>query len=117
MSEFRYGRKRFYDDIKFPRGFSKSGDFTLAESELLSLYGDTMLALELGTLLPESSAERHFIKVLRNPLKAKTALERVWLKYLRLARGRRSFHTLNSKRMAANDDYGYQMGDELGEVY
>ncbi|MGR5542497.1 DUF413 domain-containing protein, partial [Vibrio campbellii] len=37
MSEthFRYGRKRFYDNTKFPRGFAKSGDFTLAEEELL----------------------------------------------------------------------------------
>ena len=39
---FRHGKKRFFDNEKFPRGFAKSGDFTLAEEEILTLYGDTM---------------------------------------------------------------------------
>ncbi|MEZ8385792.1 DUF413 domain-containing protein, partial [Vibrio splendidus] len=47
-TEFRHGKKRFYDTIKFPRGFAKSGDFTLSEEEILTLFGDTMLALETG---------------------------------------------------------------------
>ncbi|MEZ8188835.1 DUF413 domain-containing protein [Vibrio sp. 1F279] len=94
-TEFRHGKKRFYDTIKFPRGFAKSGDFTLSEEEILTLFGDTMHALETGELSPSNSEEKHFIKVLSHPHKAKSKLERVWLKYIQLARGRRRFHTLN----------------------
>ena len=42
-TEFRHGKKRFYDTIKFPRGFAKSGNFTLSEEEILTLFGDTCL--------------------------------------------------------------------------
>tara|TARA_Y100001956_G_C4128762_1_gene192099 strand:- start:7598 stop:7954 length:357 start_codon:yes stop_codon:yes gene_type:complete len=105
-TQFRHGKKRFYDNTKFPRGFAKSGDFTLAEEEILTLYGDTMLGLESGEIVPDNSEEKHFVKVLENPGKAKTKLERVWLKYIQLARGRKRFHTLNGRnKPEATDDY------------
>ncbi|CAH0536213.1 DUF413 domain-containing protein [Vibrio marisflavi] len=97
--EFRFGKKRFYDNTKFPRGFAKSGDFTLLEEELLTLYGDTMLALESGELEPTNSEEKHFVKVLSNPSKAKSKLERVWVKYIQLSRGRKQFHSLSGAQM------------------
>ena len=104
--EFRHGKKRFYDNTKFPRGFAKSGDFTLAEEEILTLYGDTMLGLETGELSPQNAEEKHFIKVIENPIKAKTKLERLWLKYTQLARGRKRFHTLNGRnKFDASEDY------------
>lgn len=105
--EFRQGKKRFYDNAKFPRGFAKSGDFTLAEEEILTFYGETMMSLETGEIAPDNAEEKHFLKVLENPGKAKTKLERTWLKYVQLARGRKRFHTLNgrSKLDVAPDDY------------
>lgn len=104
--EFRQGKKRFYDNAKFPRGFAKSGDFTLAEEEILTFYGETMLSLEMGEIDPENAEEKHFLKVLENPGKAKTKLERTWLKYTQLARGRKRFHTLNGRnKLDANDEY------------
>ncbi|WP_394147581.1 DUF413 domain-containing protein [Shewanella atlantica] len=93
---FRFGRKCFIDNINFPRGFRKSGDFTLAESELLSLYGDTLLSLESGELEPFTSEERHFVEILRQPHKASSRLEQVWFKYVKLTREPRKFHSLNS---------------------
>ncbi|WNJ97972.1 DUF413 domain-containing protein [Vibrio ruber] len=96
-TEFRYGKKRFYDNKKFPRGFAKSGDFTLAEEELLIQFGETMSQLESGVLEPVNTDERRFLLVLEQPEKATTKLERVWLKYVRLARGRKRFHTLNGR--------------------
>ncbi|MHC6529894.1 MULTISPECIES: DUF413 domain-containing protein [unclassified Vibrio] len=104
--EFRQGKKRFYDNAKFPRGFAKSGDFTLAEEEILTFYGDTLLGLETGEIEPENAEEKHFLKVLENPGKAKSKLERTWLKYIQLARGRKRFHTLNGRNKPdASDDY------------
>ncbi|EKO3640742.1 DUF413 domain-containing protein [Vibrio metschnikovii] len=108
MSEtvFRHGKKRFYDTKKFPRGFAKSGDFTLGEEELLILYGDTMLGLESGELSPENAEEQHFVEVLANQELASSKIERVWMKYVRLSRGRKRFHTLNGRNKPdASDDY------------
>ncbi|WP_080371789.1 MaoP family protein, partial [Vibrio cholerae] len=80
MSEtaFRQGKKRFFDTKKFPRGFAKSGDFTLAEEDILTRYGDTMLGLESGELQPENADEEHFLKVLANPELAENKLEKAW---------------------------------------
>lgn len=60
-TEFRPGKKHFYDNKKFPRGFAKSGDFTLAEEDLLIRFGETMQNLETGVLTPESQAEKLFL--------------------------------------------------------
>ncbi len=67
--------KTFFDTKKFPRGFAKSGDFTLAEEDILTRYGDTMLGLESGELQPENADEEHFLKVLANPELAENKLE------------------------------------------
>ncbi|MGF1694802.1 DUF413 domain-containing protein [Vibrio lamellibrachiae] len=96
-TQFRHGKKRYYDMVKFPHGFAKSGDFTLLESEILMTFGETMLALEIGDITPDNSEEKHFLKVIKHPMKAKTKLEHTWVKYTHLARGRKSFHTLNSR--------------------
>jgi len=98
MSEesFRFGRRCFIDNINFPRGFRKSGDFTLAESELLSLYGDTLLSLESGELEPDTSEEKRFVGIINQSHKARTKLEQVWFKYVKLTREPRKFHSLNS---------------------
>ncbi len=104
---FRTGKKRFYDTKKFPRGFAKSGDFTLAEEDILTLYGETLNGLEAGTLQPENAEEQQFLKVLENPDLASSKIEKAWLKYVRLARGRKRFHTLNGRNKldASSDDY------------
>ncbi|WP_083700172.1 DUF413 domain-containing protein [Shewanella sp. UCD-KL12] len=106
MSEdsFRFGQKAFHDDINFPRGFRKSGDFTLLEAELLGLYGDTMQALEIGTLEPLTIEEDNFLRVLKQPQKAKTKLELVWIKYIKLTREPKRFHSLNSSSHKRHHD-------------
>ncbi|EGQ7928720.1 DUF413 domain-containing protein [Vibrio vulnificus] len=102
----RHGKKRFFDNAKFPRGFAKSGDFTLAEEEILMIYGDTLVGLETGQLTPENDDEKHFLLTLETPEAAQNKVERTWLKYMRLARGRKRFHTLNGRNKPdATDDY------------
>ncbi|CCO46154.1 conserved hypothetical protein [Vibrio nigripulchritudo SOn1] len=102
--EVRVGQKRFFDNKKFPRGFGKSGDFTLVEADLLTTYGETLNSLQHGELEPENSEEKHFLKVLENPGKAKTKLEKVWLKYHKIAYGRRTFHTLHTMSKHSEDE-------------
>ncbi|MFA0439030.1 hypothetical protein BCU70_10060 [Vibrio sp. 10N.286.49.C2] len=118
--DFRLGKRPFYDNKKFRRGFAKSGDFTLAEEEILIRYGDTMNQLECGDIAPETDLERHFLLVTCDEKKAETKLEKAWIKYTHLARDRRRFHTLNGKKLSAtesesqNDD-DYQADDSLDE--
>lgn len=56
--DFRLGKRPFYDNKRFRRGFAKSGDFTLAEEDILIRFGDTMSLLESGELSPESDSRK-----------------------------------------------------------
>lgn len=97
-NEIRQGSGPFYDNKHFARGFSKSGNFTLAEDEMLTYFGKTLIALENGELEPINDAEKHFVKVVQQQVEPETKLERTWLKYVLLSRGRKHFHTLNSRK-------------------
>ncbi|WP_163133431.1 DUF413 domain-containing protein [Agarivorans sp. Alg241-V36] len=103
--DFRFGNKRFYDDKRFKHGFRKSGDFTLLESELLSLYGETMRALDAGEMMPEGNQEQRFLLVCSQQLEPETKLERIWVKYKTLAHSRRRFHTLHSRCKSVTDNF------------
>lgn len=104
--QFRQGTKPFYDPIKFPRGFAKSGNFTLAEEQLLLRYGKTMHQLANEEILPENAEEEHFVNSLINPELINSKIEKVWFKYLQLTQSRKRFHTLNGKRQTeCADDY------------
>ncbi|MBY6195699.1 DUF413 domain-containing protein [Vibrio hangzhouensis] len=116
--DFRPGKKPFYDNKRFRRGFAKSGDFTLAEEDILIRFGDTMTALETGMIAPESESERHFLQVLADESHAESKLEKTWVKYIHLARDRKKFHTLNGKKTeteATVDDSDYSDNDDIGD--
>ncbi|GGA69685.1 hypothetical protein GCM10011369_09180 [Neiella marina] len=88
------GHKAYYDFVKFPRGFNKTGDFTLKEADLLTLFGHTLVSLEQKQLEPMGSEELHFVEVISGLTEPQTLLEKVWLKYIKLARCHRAFHGL-----------------------
>ncbi len=116
--DFRLGKRPFYDNKRFRRGFAKSGDFTLVEEDILIRFGDTMSLLESGDLSPESEAEQHFIEVLKDERHAESKLEKTWIKYIHLARDRKRFHALNGKNTASeasNDDSDYDTSDDMDE--
>ena len=41
---------KFYDDKNFPRGFNRSGVFTISEASVLENYGRSMRALFMALL-------------------------------------------------------------------
>lgn len=94
--DIRPATKPFADRAKFPYGFRKSGDFSITEADLLTRYGNTLLALEQQQLTPQTLDETHFVEVMQGIQAAHTVLEKAWLKYVRLARGKRHFYTLHS---------------------
>ena len=71
----------FYDNTNFPRGFNKSGEFTLNESDLLTRYGKHLRLLETQDVGKQSTAQKRFIKVCRGEVEAESTLEKAWMKY------------------------------------
>ena len=113
--DIRVPQKPFIDRQHFPYGFKKSGDFSITEANLLSQYGKTLAGLESGGLTPETADETHFVAMLKGEEAAENSLEKAWLKYIKLARGRKQFYTLHST--ASNQsDYDDDYSDDEFDV-
>jgi uncharacterized protein YifE (UPF0438 family) len=97
--------RKFTDSKNFPRGFRKSGDFSIVEADLLTQIGNTLLALSEGSLQPVTDDEKRFVRVLNGELMPETSVEKVWMKYLRLTRSPRKFYTLNSSSRSVAATY------------
>lgn len=74
--------RKFYDDINFPYGIRRSGDFTRMQSELIENYGVTLHALCNGLKDPETEEESRFILVCQGIEPAESVFERTWIIYL-----------------------------------
>ncbi|ARR51182.1 DUF413 domain-containing protein [Photobacterium damselae subsp. damselae] len=73
---------KFYDDKNFPRGFNRSGVFTISEATVLENYGRTMRGLFEGTLLPVDESELQFVAEVKGQQEAISDFGKCWLKYL-----------------------------------
>ena len=87
---------QFYDDVHFPRGFSKYGVFTIKEAEALHDYGKVMFKLANQQIDPLSRDEEHFISVCQLKAKPKTSLEKLWMKYQATISTRADCYTVHS---------------------
>lgn len=74
--------KSFRDDKNFPHGFSRSGNFSRNESELLTSGGACATALVNAKQEAKTPAQKHLLSVCRGELDAESEFERVWLKYV-----------------------------------
>ena len=74
-------KKRFQDFRNYPYGFSRSGDFSIKESQLLEQHGRLMAALADGILIPENEEETRLLSVIRGEIEPLSAVESVWMKY------------------------------------
>lgn len=86
----------FYDDINYPRGFSKHGDFTIREAEALHKYGQTLFDLSVGLLEPQTRDEKHFAAVCNGEAEAESYLEKLWLKYKAKIRAKQVFYGVST---------------------
>ncbi len=111
-ANIRIGAKLYSDVERFPYGFKKSGDFSIAEATILSTLGLTLRDLESGLLKPKSTDEEHFVQVTRGLAEPVTKVERTWQKYVRLTRSKRNFFTLHSSNVREDSD---EEGDEFEE--
>ena len=66
------------DNKHYPRGFSRHGDFTIKEAQLLERHGFAFNELDLSKREPATEEERLFIEVCRGVREPQTEAERVW---------------------------------------
>lgn len=88
--------KKFFDDVNFPYGIERSGDFTRQQADILLTCGRTLEALENGSRLPETQSQQDFVLVVEGKKPATTEVERVWAKYKTVVGGKGRILSLNS---------------------
>ena len=93
--------KRFFDDKRFPRGFARSGQFTIKEAQLLETYGVALNELSHGHRAPATEEEQRFVKVVQGQMDSMLPLEKVWMKYLRQINQPKKFYGLTSAKPVA----------------
>ena len=101
----------FYDDTHFPHGFSRSGKFSISESEMLTKVGKRLWDLEQGLATPENQVEEKFLSVCQNTAEADTKVERLWMKYKDSIKAK-NFYTLNSGSKVQTDENN-DLGDDF----
>lgn len=107
MAESFTTTNRFFDNKFYPRGFSRHGDFTIKEAQLLERYGFAFNELDLGKREPVTPEETQFVDVCRGQRAPTTEAERVWSKYTARIKRPRRFHTLSGGKpqMDTVEDY------------
>ncbi|MDR0806367.1 MAG: DUF413 domain-containing protein [Enterobacteriaceae bacterium] len=95
MAESFSTTHRFFDNKNYPRGFSRHGDFTIKEAQLLESLGYAFNELDLGKREPVTEEEKLFVGVCRGERAPVTDAEKVWSKYLDRIRRPKRFHTLS----------------------
>ncbi|KZN35176.1 DUF413 domain-containing protein [Pseudoalteromonas luteoviolacea] len=89
--------KSFYDDLNFPQGFSRSGHFTLLESDLLQQHGHLLKGLNDEKFAPVNTYQQQFVDMLKHKRPPANRIEKIWCKYLSLTTQKHRIHTLSSQ--------------------
>ncbi|MXP51402.1 DUF413 domain-containing protein [Pantoea sp. SoEX] len=93
-----YSENRFFDNKHYPHGFSRHGDFTIKEAQILEFYGYAFNELTLSKRKPINEEERLFIEVCKGLREPTTEAEHVWLKYIAYIKRPKRFHTLSGSQ-------------------
>lgn len=97
----RQGKIPFYAGDTFPYGLSRSGYFSIGESEELIKYGDTLYGLHNGLLSPENAEEAMFVAELNSDETATLDAVKLWKKFLMAITKSNSFYSLSPSKKAA----------------
>ncbi|ANI29696.1 hypothetical protein PL78_07625 [Yersinia entomophaga] len=103
---------RFFDNKHYPRGFSRHGDFTIKEAQLLERHGYAFNELDLGKREPANEEEQLFVAVCRGEREPVSDAEKVWSKYITRIRRPKRFHTLSGGKPQADATEDYVDSDD-----
>ena len=104
MAESFTTTNRYFDNKHYPRGFSRHGDFTIKEAQLLERHGYAFNELDLGKREPVTEEEKLFVAV--------TEAERVWSKYMTRIKRPKRFHTLSGGKPQVEGAEDYTDSDD-----
>ncbi|NAX46063.1 DUF413 domain-containing protein [Photobacterium halotolerans] len=97
---------KFYDDKHFPRGFNRSGVFTVGEASILESYGRTMRGIHDGLLKPETPEEEQFFAEITGQQEISSDFAKCWVKYLKQTSTKtRSYTLCNSPRKSSASSF------------
>ena len=112
LNSFQTNRK-FYDDINYPRGIGRSGDYSIKDVSLLENHGMAFLELSSDKREPKNDIEIQFLKVCRGDILPSTLEEKVWIKYQRKILTLKQFHTLFGRnKVCVNENNDLEELDE-----
>ena len=92
--------RRFFDDKNYPRGFSRHGDYTIKESQVLEQYS--------GERKPATKEEKEFVAFCRGERAPETFFEKTWNKYRTRINTTKRVYTLSgdvSEAASGGEDY------------
>lgn len=95
--------KKFFDDRNFPRGFTRSGDFTRSQASILETLGLALKDLHEGHRPPATDEELHFVEVCRSNVPPVTDVERAWTAYLNALARKQIYFTASSSALSDAD--------------
>ncbi|OCL21894.1 DUF413 domain-containing protein [Gilliamella sp. wkB171] len=95
MAESFISQQRFFDNKNYPRGFSRHGDFTIKEAQILEKHGYAFKDLDTEIRKPVTAEEKSFVAVCKGKKEPTTEFEKAWLKYLSRINKPKRFHTLS----------------------
>ena len=102
--------KKFFDDVNFPRGFHRSGDFTRDQAQMLESMGVSLKGLHDGSILPVTDEEQRFVEFSQQKLAPTNAVERTWATYVNALARKQIYFTAsspaidNDSEISDNDD-------------
>ena len=105
---------RYYDDVRFPYGFSKSGNFTISEAECLESKGAYFCALQEGRILELNQEDKRVLSVLNGDSEATTFEEKTWLKYI--GTSKRNQVWLREREKTQNHQVSKKLDDNIDEL-
>ncbi|WWO96999.1 MAG: DUF413 domain-containing protein [Candidatus Dasytiphilus stammeri] len=85
---------QFFDKKNYPRGFSRYGDFTIKEAQILEIYGYAFYELDVSKRKPINDEEIKFIEVCRGHRCPETDAEKIWVKYNTIIKKPKKFYSL-----------------------
>ncbi|WP_409422591.1 DUF413 domain-containing protein [Pseudaeromonas sp. ZJS20] len=104
--------KRFNDLQHFPRGIRRSGEFTVAEADLLERHGHAMLSLYQGKTQPQDELETSFLEKVQQGDASGHSFAKVWLKYLKVIGPRRVHRLCTASGSGGDDGASFESVDE-----
>lgn len=98
--------RQFSDPINYPYGFSRSGDFSIAESKALSEYGLLITALVDGCYIAASQEDKNLLDVAlgKRAADGNNVIERAWDKYQKRIHRKKHISIYGSTKVTDMED-------------